>query len=134
MYRVKVLHRCVAVLVRVLPVAAGVVDMDKSTQNILLIGGLAAVAYYFWSKGNSALNSAESSLACWWANLTMGPSVQSQLQGQVIMPCGTSFSTSQLQNMGLQQNGSTGLTTFNYGGQTYQLGSNVCGNYPACPL
>ena len=108
--------------------------MDNSTKNILLIGGLAAVAYYLWSKGRSTLNSAENTLACWWANLTMGPSVQSQLQGNVIMPCGSSFSTSQLQDMCLQQDGVTGLTTFEYGGQTYQLGSQICGNYPACPL
>ena len=107
--------------------------MDNSTKNILLIGGLAALAYYLFTKGSSSANSAEQSIACWWANLTMGPSAQSQLQGQVLMPCGQSFSTSQLQNMNLQQS-SCGVTTFQSGGQTYQLGSQVNGNYPACPL
>lgn len=103
------------------------------TENIVLIG-VGAIAAYYVFKGFGSLNAAADSVAAdvgnFWANLTMGPSVSSQLQGQVIMPDGSTFSTSNLTSLGFGFQGNVALFTLN--GVQYSLSPHDAnGNYVA---
>lgn len=106
-------------------------DDLKSWLWLALLGAGAYAVYQFFQSPKSPLNTAASSIANAYVNLT-SPAAPVP-QGSVIMPDGSSFPASNLSSMTLQSG--PGSLTFQTGGSTYSLApSNADGNYVATPL
>jgi hypothetical protein len=104
------------------------------TKDVIIYVGLAGIAYFIYRKFKTSVDNAISTATQPVANaivsLTSGPTAQSQLQGQVIMPDGTNFSTSQLQNLNFGFQGNVAQFTMN--GVQYSLSPHDAnGNYVA---
>ena len=106
------------------------------TEKILLYGGLAALAYYLWTKTSNAVGSAISSatapLANAYVGLTSGPSAQSLLTGQIGMPDGSTLPISSITG-GTQWVGNTLTFVSPTDGNTYSLAPQSGGTYLASP-
>jgi len=106
------------------------------TEKLLLYGGLAALAYYLWTKASGAVGSAISSatapLANAYVGLTSGPSAQSLLQGQIAMPDGSTLPLSSISS-GTTWIGNTLTFVSPVDGNTYSLSPQSGGTYSAMP-
>lgn len=111
--------------------------MNEDGKTLLYVGLAAGLAYFIYSvfgKINSQLNAASAGVANAYVNLTSGPTVSSQLTGQILYPDGTPMMpTSQLPSVSPRWVGNS--LQFGYGGITYQLSpSDANGNNVATPL
>lgn len=111
--------------------------MDEDVKTVVYVGLAAGLAYFLWKTFgavNQSLNTAAQGVANTYVDWTSGPTVSSQITGQVLYPDGTvMFPASQLPSVSPHWVGTT--LQFSYGGLTYQLSpSDANGNNTATPL
>lgn len=107
---------------------------EKSTAELVkwgVIGVGAYLVYQFFNSNNpnNPINAASQSIADLWVSLT-SPAM-SVPQGNVLMPDGSSFPTSNLTGMSFGFNSSNVATFVGSDGNTYSLAPQVGGNYTA---
>lgn len=111
--------------------------MDEDMKTFLYVGLAAGLAYYLWKTFgavNASLNTAAQGVANTYVDWTSGPTVASQITGQILYPDGTvMFPASQLPSVAPHWVGNS--LQFSYGGMNYQLSpSDSNGNNTATPL